>query len=490
MPQDLVPQKLFHRRAVLAGAAAMLATGPAGARVFSGIRRPPLRPARPIPAMLQAAGLGQAQLGMAVLDPGTGALLDGWNEDLPMPPASTLKMVTALYALDRLGSSHRFSTRALRRGDMLVLAGGGDPVLDTDTLAGLARMTAAAAGGWRPARFAVWGGALPRMERIAPEQAAQLAYNPALSGIMLNHNRVHLGWRCEESCSLDLTARGDRHAPRAFTIRAGMAGGNGFGHAIEDGHEVWTIPRSRLGRTGARWLPVRAPELYAGDVFQTLCRAEGLILPAPEVLSGRPEGDEIACIDSPALREVLRGMLEYSTNLTAEAVGLAASGADDLRGSAIVMGDWLAGAGAGTAVLQDHSGLSADSRISALTLGRLLCGPNRAAALRPLLNRNPLSQTLGKRAQGDGTGGHPLVLAKTGTLNFVSNLAGYARFPDSVERAFAVMIGDAGRNAASRGDELPAGVPGWTDRARLVQRDLIARAGRIPQAPSAPLPEI
>ncbi|HRO14202.1 MAG TPA: D-alanyl-D-alanine carboxypeptidase [Paracoccus sp. (in: a-proteobacteria)] len=461
----------------------MLVISPAGAQVFSDIGRPPLRPARPIPAMLQAAGLGQAQLGMAVLDPATGALLDGWSEDLPMPPASTLKIMTALYALDRLGPSHRFATRVLRRGDMLVLAGGGDPVLDTDALAVLARMTAAAAGDWRPAGFAVWGEALPRMERIAPEQAAQLAYNPALSGIMLNHNRVHLGWRCEDSCSLDLTARGNRHAPRAFTIRAGMVGGNGFGHAIEDGHEVWTIPRSRLGRTGTRWLPVRAPELYAGDVFQTLCRAEGLVLPAPEILPGPPEGDEITRIDSPPLREVLRGMLEYSTNLTAEAVGLAASGAADLRGSAIATG-------AGTAVLHDHSGLGADSRISALTLARLLCDPNRAAILRPLLNRNPLTQTLEERAQGDGRGGHPLVQAKTGTLNFVSNLSGYARFPDSVERAFAIMIGDADRSAASRGNELPVGVPGWTDRARLLQRDLIARAGRMPQTPPVPMPEI
>ena len=72
------------------------------------------------------------------------------------------------------------------------------------------------------------------------------------------------------------------------------------------------------GRPGSRWLPVRRPELYAGDVFQTLCRAKGLALPTPEVIDNLPPGEIAASHSSPPLVDILRGMLHYSTNLTAE----------------------------------------------------------------------------------------------------------------------------------------------------------------------------
>src|SRR5690606_36801596 len=114
-----------------------------------------------------------------------------------------------------------FKTRVLRDGDTLVLAGGGEPALDIVALAILTAETAQAVGDWRPLRFAVWGGALPQVEEIAPGQAAHLAYNPSISGMILNYNRVYLGWRCEADCTLDLQARGSAQLPRARTISAG-----------------------------------------------------------------------------------------------------------------------------------------------------------------------------------------------------------------------------------------------------------------------------
>lgn len=44
-------------------------------------------------------------------------------------PASLLKLVTALAALDVVGPEQRFTTRVVRRGDSLTLVGGGDPLL-------------------------------------------------------------------------------------------------------------------------------------------------------------------------------------------------------------------------------------------------------------------------------------------------------------------------------------------------------------------------
>lgn len=180
-------------------------------------------------------------------------------------------------------------------------------------------------------------------------------------------------------------------------------------------------------------------------------------------------------------------MLEHSTNLTAEVLGLAASGADGQAASAQAMAEWLAATGVGTARLADHSGLSARNRISAGTLARLLARPEARAALRPLLKADPLRDVLGKDSQGSGTVGTPLVEAKTGTLNFVSCLAGYARNIDGAEVVFAALVADEERRSATAGQDWPEGSLAWVKRAKLLQRDLVA-ASVAPPHPFHPVP--
>lgn len=431
--------------------------------------RPRPRPVPDADDLIARAGLS-GRVSYAVMDPDTGTILDQVAADAPTAPASTLKAITALYALDRLGPGFRFRTRILRSGDMLVLAGGGDPVLSSDDLAQLAA-DLVASGQTTPARFAVWGGALPQLAEIAPGQADHLAYNPALSGMILNFNRVHLGWRRSNgSYQMSLEARAAAHSPRAYTITARPGRQQDvFSYQADQQREGWTISQSAMGQAGSRWLPVRKPELYAGDVFQTLCRAKGLVLPTPEVIDTLPEGEEIAILRSPPLSDILRDMLYFSTNLTAEVVGLQASGAKTLAASAAAMQGWLAELGLnGEFHLADHSGLSADSRVTAMGMARLMAGPGLAAGLPDLLKRDPLKEDLGADAAGRAA-----VAAKTGTLNFVSNLAGYATAPDGRRLAFAVLCIDPPRNAATRGQEMPAGVISWTKRAKRLQRDLI-----------------
>ena len=86
-----------------------------------------------------------------------------------LAPASVTKAVTALYALDTLGRGHRFATRLLAAGPVedgvlrgdLVLAGGGDPTLDTDALADMAAGLKRAGVREVTGAFRVWGGAVP-----------------------------------------------------------------------------------------------------------------------------------------------------------------------------------------------------------------------------------------------------------------------------------------------------------------------------------------
>lgn len=452
--------------AALASVPAARVLGETGAVVA----RPPARPLPDARRLVGASGLAGG-VGFAWVDRRTGALLEGGRSLAPMPPASTMKALTALYALARLGPKHRFRTRVIRAGDMLVLAGGGDPVLASDDLASLAA-DLVASGEAPPARFGVWGGALPQLAEIAPEQADHLAYNPALSGMILNFNRVHMGWRrANGAIEMSVEARAARNSPRAYTIT--VAPGEQrelFSYRSGDGRESWTVARSALNGSGSRWLPVRKPELYAGDVFQTLCRAKGLVLPAPEAIDALPVGVEVAGLDSPPLTVLLRDMLLYSTNLTAEVLGLAASGAVDPAASAAAMQAWLQDQGLGQGfLLADHSGLSAASRLNAQGLARALAVATGAVELAGLLRDNPLDEDPGALA-----GRNYRVSAKTGTLNFVSNLAGHLDASGGAETSFAILCADMPRHAASSGQEMPAGVQTWTREARGLQSRLLA----------------
>ena len=443
------------RRGLLAGGLTMLA-GAAWAEAPGTALRPRARaglsagsggPPRPgvspsprpdIAAMVREAGL-EGRVSVALVDLRTGTILDALDPTRLVPPASVAKAATALYAIETLGPDHRFHTRVLATGPVqdglvvgdLILAGGGDPVLTTDRLADLARLLREA--GITGARgFRVWGGALPHVEEIAPEQLDHLAYNPSLSGLNLNFNRVFFAWQREGSgWRLSLDARGDRYRPEVQIARitAEPRSLPVYTYRREAGIDVWTVADRQLGEFGSRWLPVRDPALYAGQAFRGLAKEMGTILPPPAPIDALPEGAvELAALESDRLEAILIDMLRYSTNLTAEAVGLAASQGRGLTPlspaeSASAMTRWIRRRTGARMHLVDHSGLGGESRMTAQEMAIMLAAPGVMETLRPLLRDIPLTDAAGAPLPLPPA----IVRAKTGTLNFVSTLAGYAR---------------------------------------------------------------
>lgn len=472
---------MIGRRGFLTGAAALWA----GGAMAQG--RPVPRPqGRAAPATVEAAIAAAGLSGVVsyvLADAATGAILEAREADRPMPPASTMKALTAILAMDRLGADHRFATRIIATGPVagglvqgdLVLAGGGDPVLDSDDLAALAADLAAAGLRGVTGRFLIWNGAIPNRDQIAEGQPVHAAYNPAVTGLMLNFNRVHLEWRkAGGDFALTLDARAEAHVPQAHTITAAIAPRDRplFTHALRAEDEHWTVASGALGQGGARWLPVRRPAAYAGDVFQTLARAQGITLPRAAETLDPPEGTTLARHLSPPLSEILTGMLRHSTNLTAEAVGLAATGARDQAASAEAMRDALwHQAPLGRAVLLDHSGLNGGSWITAAGMAQALALAGPGAHLPALLRAHEVTDAAAKPRKLPGA----QVQAKTGTLNFCSNLVGYLTPPGGDPMVFAIFTEDAARRAAVAGSDLdlPDGVAAWTRRSKALQSRLL-----------------
>ena len=324
---------------------------------------------------------------------------------------------------------------------------------------------------------------------ITDAQEVDAAYNPSVSGLNLNFNRVHVKWdarRGKERLSVEAAAV--RLSPVVEIVRVALAPGPGaplFAFREEDGNEHWQMAREAYRGQAARWLPVKRPEVYAGEVFRKLAGDQGMSLGRPR--PGRaPAGAEVLAVHrSRPLAEILREMLRHSTNLTAEVTGAAAAravGAEarSLAGSAAVLNAW-----AGTVSgfpgddaefrLVNHSGLTLESRVS----------PRRMVALLAALGRR--SPGAGAHAELPGgiagylrphdvsAEGVPIdwrrleVVAKTGTMSYVRGLAGYVATPGGRRLAFAIFSNDLER----RGDGPERVDKAWMGRAKGFERALI-----------------
>jgi len=437
-------------------------------------------------ALIAAAKLG-GTVGFVVANARTGAVIEAHESAVGLPPASVAKAVTALYVLEKLGPDYRFATRLLATGpvlgDMLqgdlVLVGSGDPTLTTDHLGDMAQALAARGVRKVTGRFIVFAGALPAIAAIDADQPEHAGYNPAISGLNLNFNRVHFEWkRGGDSYNVTMDARADRFVPAVAMARMQVVKRDlpVYTYAAGQGGDNWTVAVTALGKGGSRWLPVRQPDLYAPEVFQTLAKAQGIRLPATEVVRLLPEGAVLVERHSDELTVILRDMLKFSTNLTAEVVGLTASGAPSLVASGQAMTDWAAARFGIVAQFRDHSGLGGMSRISAgamvLALVKAQATPT-GALLRGILREVAIRDANGKEMKN-----HPVkVQAKTGTLNFVSGLAGFAKTPGGTDLVFAIFCADPVRRdrltMAER--EQPTGGPAWVRRARVLQGQLLER---------------
>ncbi len=438
------------------------------------------RPIRSSADIIKAAGISGA-IGYMLVDATSGAQIEALNENLELPPASVLKTITALYALAHLGEDFRFETQIRATGPVvggivqgdLVLQGGGDPTLDADMLGDMAAGLAAKGITGITGRYLAYAGAIPELGLIAADQPDYVGYNPALGGLNLNYNRVNFEWRRgTKGYALTMDARGERFIPkvRMASVKVVQRDAPLFTYAGRTGAEEWTVASAALGKGGGRWLPVRQPALYTAEVFQTLCSAQGLRLPDAQITQEFPKGDILVHQKSALLPQVLRDMLKYSTNLTAEVVGLTASKAPTLAASGLLMTQWAQTTLGVQGHFVDHSGLGAASRVTAADLVKVLLWAKNGR-LPMILKDMGVRDDKGKVIKD-----HPAkVAAKTGTLNFASSLAGYIQPLGGQTLIFAIFTADVPRRDALTlaERENPAGGEAWVNKSRIMQGHLV-----------------
>lgn len=437
----------------------------------------------------------KGEFSFSLFDLTTRTVIEDRNPTFPMTPASVTKTITALYALDTLGPDHRFETRVLATGPInngvlqgdLILVGSGDPTLDSDRLYDLVQRVKQTGLRKIEGMFYYVTDNFPQVYQIDQGQPVFVGYNPAIGALNLNFNRFYFEWvRTGAGYNTTLDARGARVKPKVTLAQVEISEGTGpiFGYTHGTDIERWKVLRTALGQKGGRWLPVRNPNRYTAEVFREIAQGAGIALAPPTAAQTVRTGTTLATDQSPALGDIIKDMLFYSTNLTAEVIGLAASrraGHDPatLNASAQHMTTWArTRLGMAQTTFYDHSGLSDKTRMTAQDMIAALTSVNdidpgfemRLKSIRP------------RTATGNlDTASTAKIMAKTGTLNFVSALAGYLTAQDGRKYAFALFSRDmtARQNADNENSEQPKGSMAWLTRSRNVQSGLMYRWARL-----------
>ena len=445
------------RPRVLAALALGLLLAPPGARAGTSLETR-------LDAALRHRGLRGARIAVLVVGRDDGRLVYARDPDRALVPASNLKILTALAALEAFGPAHRFTTEVYADAppdaegvvSLLAIRGGGDPALTSEDLwrlaADLRRMGLREVRGdlllddsafdgerWHPG----WG-------RISSR-----AYHAPVGALSVNYGAfavvVEAGARAGEAVrvAIDPPVPFFRLSNRASTgparSRRTLVVDRVSAEAFENVIVAGRMPAASKPKVYHR--SVLDSARYAGAVFRMQLEANGIRVSGATRVGPVPAAaTPLLAFEGKALAEVVRLFVKFSNNAIAEGL-VKAMGARNAEGPATWKGGLAAmraelsslGLAVDQLTIADGSGLSYENRVSprslveALRLGHrsFRFGPEFVASL-PIASADG---TLEDRAEEAAMG----VRAKTGLLTRVTGLSGYARRSDGVV-AFSVLV--------------------------------------------------
>jgi D-alanyl-D-alanine carboxypeptidase/D-alanyl-D-alanine-endopeptidase (penicillin-binding protein 4) len=334
----------------------------------------------------QAIALGDASL--VVAEGGRTVIAD--NADRGMVPASTMKLVTALAAIERWGLNHRFTTEFRQgRDGRLWVVGQGDPYLVSEELdaavAALKRQGLGSVNG-----IGLDDGLFVAGDRIPGRSASHNPYDAPVTALAVNFNTVNV---IVSGGSVRSAEAQTQLTPTARRLGAAMGGGK---------HRVNLKTRDNALS-------------HFGELLELKLAAAGVRVNGDVRVGRAPAGARVLLThrNSRPLSTVVENMLEYSTNFVANDLFLLLGergGQSSMAQSQQIVEDWARRKfGWRSFAIEDGAGLSRGNRLSGRQLIDVL------DAMAPYRNLVPAQD------------GNPSVRAKTGTLRGVSCYAGWVR---------------------------------------------------------------
>lgn len=418
---------------------------------------------------LERAEIPREAVAIYVREVGNGAPLVAANETVPFNPASTMKLVTSNAALELLGPTFSWKTRAYANGPLvgdvlqgdLIIKGSGDPKLVIENFWLFLRRIRER--GIREIRGNLY------LDRSAFEESAfdpalfdgdpMKPYNVGPDALLLNYKALTFRFMPEEkNGTVRVTVDPPLAAYPVYSPRGtngdcgdwrsklspvidGMGARFNGGYSVSCGEKTWYVHPHLM--THRQYFDLTFRRLWA-DLGGTLKGEvkDGLL---PE--SARP----IADWDSAPLAEVIRDINKFSNNVMARQLLLTlGSVVTQLPGNTerggVVVRTWLAGKGidAPELSIENGSGLSRSERISALTMGRMLMAVFQSPLMPEFVASLSLvgqDGTMRQRLTNHTVSGKAHV--KTGLLNEVRNIAGYVLAASGKRYVVVCMVNHA-----------------------------------------------
>lgn len=447
----------------------------------------------PLASDLQRHRLSSAGLSVYIHEVNSAVPLVSVAADEPRSPASVMKLLPTLAALEELGPAYRWktelwSTATLRDGRLdgdLYIKGYGDPYLVVEHFWRLLRQA-------RQDGLAVIEGDLVLDQTHfapEPEDAGEFdgrphrAYNVLPTALLVNFQAVNFRF------IPDITSKRVRVVPEPWPAylalennvklvqrrcRGGWMSGIGMRAVQKAMQEKVIISGTYNSECGERefFRVVSEPTPYVGGVFKSIWTEMGGRFDGKVRDGAVPQNARlIASIDSPPLADVIRSVNKFSNNVMTRQLlltlgahqntgpGTVAKGIDAVRGwmkkRALIFPEL---------VLDNGTGLSRKERISARHLGELLLVGYNSPVMPEFLSSLPVSGM-------DGTMHHRLtdtplagrVHLKTGSINNARSIAGYV-LDQFNRRVVVVVLHNHAQADTSAADAFQDAVLNWVYR--------------------------
>jgi len=450
----------------------------------------------PVKQWLRDSGAGGAVAGIDVRAVKSGKRLFRFNSNRPMNPASVIKILTTWAAIGSLGSNFRWRTRFYIDGTLndgvldgdLIIQGGGDPklviedleelvvqlratglmhirgdVLLDDSLFSVSQRRGPSFDGLNTEPYNVRPSAVMmnfKSTKFTLEPvngAVQVTLDPPLANVAIDNQITLVKGKCRHKANqLDLTEAGTELEP-VIRLKGRYSTGCKTQHAFNAvlSHRQFIDGFFRAGWRSVGGKIDGSTRLAPGAV-DTLAQASGgLVSPLYVWESPRNMGQIATDINKFSNNVMTRQLLLQMAVSSGVQPGTRFAGLETVRG-------WLAmqGIKAPELVIENGSGLSRRSRISAASMGRVLVRIARSRHGKLMRKSLPIAGV-------DGTmrwrlNEHPVsgrAWIKTGSLNGVRSVAGYVRAKSGKLYALAMLVnGKRARRSHQAQDRLIAWV--------------------------------
>ena len=398
---------------------------------------------------LQRAKVPADAMSVVVHDASTGQRALQWQATRPVNPASVTKLLTTMAALDRLGPAWHWQTPVWISGPLkdgvlegsVFIKGSGDPKLVLERVWLLLRRLQQL--GVRDIRGDVvldnsaW--AVPEVPAGDFDGEALRPYNVRPSALLFNFRSVIHSFVPDPAAGVARVAVEPPLAGTVVDMAVPLAGGPcgdwraALKASFEPGRTRFAgqYPASCGEQAWAVADPL--PATYEARLLEALWREMGGVLygsvregPAP---SGQKPSFEMPSL---ALTEVVRDVNKFSNNVMAQQLFLTLAAQAQpgepatAAGARETLRRWLVartGELGDEVVIDNGSGLSRETRISALRLARLLLQSYDSPVMSELMSSLPISGLDGTMRRSRATAGRAHL--KTGTLRDVVAVAGY-----------------------------------------------------------------